>query len=51
MNVRTELKWNLGLCSHLRFEARDEVTTAPALAVGDTLSMATVMHELRGEKL
>jgi len=38
-------------CSaHLRFEAREDVTTAPALAVGDKPSMATA-HELRGDIL
>ena len=36
--------------THLRFEARDDVTTAPALAVGDKPS-TTATHELRGEKL
>lgn len=36
--------------THLRFEAREDVTTAPALAVGDKPSIAKA-HELRGDKL
>ena len=35
-------------CTHRRFEALDDVTTAPALAVGDKPSIATA-QELRGE--